>query len=245
MPKIYSTNKREWIYLSLSVHNLTCEFPIPPTVRNSFWGNLSTHMIDETVVASDELLIARLKEGDHAAFELLFGRYARQVYRQAMRMLANPAEAEEVMQEVFLAVYTKCHTFRGDAAFSTWLYRLTANAAITRLRQHQRHPETELDEYLPQFGADGHHKVRPVIDWSQQLEKRLADAEMRQVIEAALNLLSPIDKAVVVLSDLEGLPNQEIAEILELTLSAVKSRLHRARLFLRGKLALYFGHSPT
>lgn len=202
-------------------------------------------MMEEATVASDEVLVTRLKEGDHAAFELLFGRFAPQVFRQAMRMLANSAEAEEVMQEVFLLVYTKCHSFRGDAAFSTWLYRLTANAAITRLRQHQRHPEIDLEEYMPQFGDDGHHKVRPLVDWSQQLEKRLADAEMRQMIEEALGMLTPIDKAVVVLSDLEGLSNQEIAEILELTVSAVKSRLHRARLFLRGKLAVYFGHSPT
>ncbi len=202
-------------------------------------------MSSNTSWVSDDELISRLKNGDHAAFEVIFGRFSPQVYRQAVRLMSNPAEAEEVLQEVFLTVYTKCHTFRGDAAFSTWLYRLTANAAITRLRQHQRHPETELEEYLPKFGADGHHLVRPVIDWSQQLEDHLAKKELRQIIEQALNELSPLDKTVVVLSDLEGLPNQEIAEILELTVSAVKSRLHRARLFLRGKLAVYFGYSPV
>lgn len=196
-------------------------------------------MIGETAV-SDEELITHLKEGDHTAFDVLFNRFAPRVYRQAMHLLANPAEAEEVLQEVFITVYTKCHTFRGEAAFSTWLYRLTANAAISHLRQYQRHPETELDEYLPRFGEDGHHLIRPVIDWSQELEKRLADKEMRQIIQQALEKLPPLDKAVVVLSDLEGVPNQEIAQILDLTVSAVKSRLHRARLFLRGKLAAYF-----
>ena len=206
-------------------------------------------MMSVETAVSTEQLVEQVKKGDAAAFEVLFGRFSPQVYRQAMRLLANPVEAEEVLQEVFLTVYTKCQNFRGEAAFSTWLYRLTANAAISRLRQHQRHPETALEaaleEYLPQFSADGHHLVRPVIDWSQELEKRLADQEMRAIIQQALAELSPLDKAVVVLSDLEGLPNQEIAEILELTVSAVKSRLHRARLFLRGKLAAYFGHSPT
>lgn len=202
-------------------------------------------MVNVETAVSTEQLVELVKKGDAAAFEALFGRFSPQVYRQAMRLLANPVEAEEVLQEVFLTVYTKCQTFRGEAAFSTWLYRLTANAAISRLRQHQRRPETTLDEYLPQFNEDGHHRVRPVIDWSQELEKRLADQEMRAVIQQALAELSPLDKAVVVLSDLEGLPNQEIAEILELTVPAVKSRLHRARLFLRGKLAVYFGHSPA
>lgn len=202
-------------------------------------------MVNVETAVSTEQLVELVKKGDAAAFEALFGRFSPQVYRQAMRLLANPVEAEEVLQEVFLTVYTKCQTFRGEAAFSTWLYRLTANAAISRLRQHQRRPETTLDEYLPQFNEDGHHRVRPVIDWSQELEKRLADQEMRAVIQQALAELAPLDKAVVVLSDLEGLPNQEIAEILELTVPAVKSRLHRARLFLRGKLAVYFGHSPA
>ncbi len=212
-------------------------------------STISGVMVSGEPVISDEQLIEQVKQGDTVAFEVLFDRFSPQVYRQAMRLLANPVEAEEVLQEVFLTVYTKCQTFRGEAAFSTWLYRLTANAAISRLRQRQRHPETALetalDEFLPQFNEDGHHRVRPVIDWSQELEKRLADQEMRAVIQQALAELSPLDKAVVVLSDLEGLPNQEIAEILELTVSAVKSRLHRARLFLRGKLAIYFGHSPA
>src|SRR5262249_33598986 len=87
----------------------------------------------------------------------------------ATRLLGNAAEGEEVVQEVFLAVYEKAHTFRGEAAFSTWLFRLTTNAALSRLRRRKRSKEVAMEDYLPQFRPDGHHLVRPVIDWSDQM----------------------------------------------------------------------------
>jgi RNA polymerase sigma-70 factor (ECF subfamily) len=101
-----------------------------------------------------------------------------------------------------------------------------------------------LDDYLPRFQEDGHHLVRPVVDWSQNIEDRVADNEFRRLLDQAIEQLGPVDKAVVVLSDLEGMRDREIAEILGLSVSAVKARLHRARLFLRGWLSGTFGHSP-
>lgn len=193
----------------------------------------------------DSELIRRIKADDHHAFEALFARYVSRVYGQAIKLMRNPEEAQEVVQEVFLTVYNKVGTFRGKAAFSTWLYRLTANAAITRLRKRKRRSEAPLDDYLPRFQEDGHHLIRPVADWSDELQKSISEAELKEEIQTALDELPPVDKAVVVLSDMEGLPNSEIAKVLELTVPAVKSRLHRARLFLRGKLAVHFGHSPT
>jgi RNA polymerase sigma-70 factor, ECF subfamily len=166
------------------------------------------------------------------------------VFHQATRLLGNAAEAEEVVQEVFLAVYEKAHTFRGDAAFTTWLFRLTANAVLSRLRRRKRSKEVTMEEYLPQFQPDGHHLVRPVVDWSANLEERLADAQLQQLLREAIELLQPLDKAVLVLSDFEDLSNKEIGEALGLTVPAVKARLHRARLFLRGQLAAAFGYSP-
>ena len=127
----------------------------------------------------DYQLIQRMQAGDAAAFETLFERYSARVCHQAMRLLDNEAEAEEVMQEVFLALYEKAHTFRGDAAFSTWLYRLTANATLNRLRRRIKRQEVPLDDYLPQFQDDGHHRVRPVVDWSQNLESDFAQEEVR------------------------------------------------------------------
>ncbi len=187
----------------------------------------------------DRELIRRIKAGDHQAFEALFTRHLPRVYRQAIRLVGNEAEAEEVAQDVFVSVYKKAHTFRGHSAFSTWLYRLTANAAITKLRKRKRSKETALDEYLPKFRDDGEH-LKPIVDWSQDVESAVARTEVQRLIQQALDELPPLDKAVVVLSDQEELSNRDIAKALGLTIPAVKARLHRARLILRGGLAAYF-----
>jgi RNA polymerase sigma-70 factor, ECF subfamily len=193
----------------------------------------------------DRLLIEQVKAGDHEAFDALFQRYFAVVYRQAIRLTGNREEAEEVVQEVFLTVYEKAHTFRGAAAFSTWLYRVTANAALMKLRRRKKGEEQALDDFLPSFREDGHHLVRPVVDWSNELEEHVANEERQRLIQQALDQLAPVDKAVVVLSDLEGLSDREIAAALGLSISAVKARLHRSRLFLRGKLAASLGYSPS
>ena len=189
-------------------------------------------------------LIRRLQGGDTEAFERLFARYHTKIYRQAMHLLGNEAEAEEIMQDVFLTLFEKASTFRGDAAISTWLYRLTANAAISRLRRRTRRPEVLVEDYLPKFLEDGHH-LQPVIDWSTDLEQSVVRDEAHQLLRQAIDALRPLDKAVIVLSDLEELPQRETGEILGLSVSAVKSRLHRARLFLRGQLAASLGHSSS
>ena len=194
---------------------------------------------------TEQALVQRLQAGDAEAFDTLFRRYFAKVYRQATHLVGSAAEAEEVVQEVFLAVYEKSHTFRGESAFATWLYRLTVNAALSRLRRRKRRPEIAIDDYLPQFREDGHHLVRPVVDWSSDLEQGLANAQMQQLLRQAIELLPPLDKAVLVLSDFEELPNRDIGAALGLTVPAVKARLHRARLFLRGQLAVALGHSPT
>ena len=194
---------------------------------------------------TEQELVQRLQAGDAETFDALFRQYFQKVFRQATHLLGNAAEAEEVVQEVFLAIYEKAHTFRGEAAFTTWLYRLTTNAAFSRLRRRKRSHEVAIEDYLPQFQPDGHHLVRPVVDWSANLEERLADAQLQQLLRQAIELLQPLDKAVLVLSDFEDLSNKEIGEALGLTVLAVKARLHRARLFLRGQLAVAFGYSPT
>jgi len=190
-------------------------------------------------------LVQRLQAGDAEAFDTVFRQYFPKVYRQAFHLVGTAAEAEEVAQEVFLTVYEKIHTFRGASALTTWLYRLTTNAALSRLRRRTRRKEIALDDYLPQFREDGHHLVRPVVDWSADLEQNLADAQIQHLLRQAIELLPPLDKAVLVLSDFEELSNRDIGDALGLTVPAVKARLHRARLFLRGQLAVALGHSPT
>jgi len=186
----------------------------------------------------DAELVERLKTGDRDAFGALLRRYQGKVYRLAMNMTRSPQDAEEVTQDVFLAVYRKIGDFDGRAAFSTWLYRVASNAALMKLRGRRSEPHLSIEEEGPAFAPDGHF-ARPVADWSELPEDRLLSAERRRVLEQAIDALPPDYKAVVVLRDVEGLSNQEVAEILGATVLAVKSRLHRARLALRERLAAY------
>jgi RNA polymerase sigma-70 factor (ECF subfamily) len=189
----------------------------------------------------ETFLIEQVKNGDHEAFETIFSIYANKVYNQALKLLGNSSDAEDVVQEVFLLVYRKSKTFQGKSKFSTWLYRLAMNAAITKLRL-RKDECVSIDDFLPKFSDDGHHAVRPVVDWSQEVDKLASNMEISRVISQAIEQLQPLDKAVLVLSDLEEMSNREIGEILGLSILAVKARLHRARLFLRGKLAANLGY---
>jgi RNA polymerase sigma-70 factor (ECF subfamily) len=190
-------------------------------------------------------LIERLKEGDQDALETIFNMYSGKLYNVAHRILGAAADTEEVIQDVFWTVYRKAKSFQGHSQFSTWLYRLTVNAALGKIRRSKKNKEVEYDEFLPKFQKDGHHLVRPVVDWSDTLDEKYAEQEIHAMLSKALDQLKPLDKSVVVLSDLEGLSDNEIAATLRLTVSAVKTRLHRARLFLRGKLAVQLGYSAA
>jgi RNA polymerase sigma-70 factor (ECF subfamily) len=190
-------------------------------------------------------LVRRLKTGDELALKAIFNLYSAKLYSVAHRILGEVADSEEVVQDVFWTAYRKAHSFRGNSQLSTWLYRLTVNAALGRIRRGKKWKEVEYDEYLPKFEKDGHHAVRPVVDWSDTLDERYAKEEIQQLLSEALDQLKPVDKSIIVLSDLEGMSDKEIALTVGLTVSAVKTRLHRARLFLRGKLAVHLGHSPS
>ena len=190
-------------------------------------------------------VVEQLKAGDRDAFDALYHQHVNQVYRRALRLLGNEADAEDVVQEVFLTVHKKAKTFRGECEFSTWLYRLTVNASLGRLRRQKRSKEVLYDDYLPKFQKDGHHLVRPVVDWSESVDDRSDQRELQRLLKQALEQLKPMDKAVVVLSDLEGYLDREIAKTLGLSVAAVKTRLHRSRLFLRGKLTVHLGYSPA
>jgi RNA polymerase sigma-70 factor (ECF subfamily) len=194
---------------------------------------------------ADASLITRLKAGNQTALEEAFNLYSAKLYNIAHRILGEAADTEEVIQDVFLTVYRKAKSFQGHSRFSTWLYRLTVNAALGKIRRSKKNKEVEYDEFLPKFQNDGHHLIRPVVDWSDTLDEKYAEREIHALLSRALDRLKPLDKSVVVLSDLEGLCDKEIAATLGLTVSAVKTRLHRARLFLRGKLASQLGYSAA
>ena len=198
-----------------------------------------------TTTREEAGLVDRLKAGDERALEAIFNMYSSKLYNVAHKILGDVADAEEVIQDVFWTAFRKAKSFQGNAQFSTWLYRLTVNAALGRLRRSKKNKEVQYEEYLPKFSDDGHHLVRPVVDWSDTLDQKYAQQELQRFLASALDSLKPLDKSVVVLSDLEGLSDKEISASLGLTVSAVKTRLHRARLFLRGQLAVHLGHSAA
>jgi RNA polymerase sigma-70 factor (ECF subfamily) len=188
-------------------------------------------------------IIERLKDGDQMALETILGLYAGKLYPVAQRILGDAADSEEVIQDVFWAVYRKAKTFNGKSRLFTWLYRLTVNAALGHLRHRKRKRHVEYEENAAKFAKDGHRPMRPIVDWSSSLDEKYAAQEIHALVGKALDQLKPIDKSIVVLSDMEGLADKEIAGALELTVAAVKTRLYRARLFLRGKLAVQLGYS--
>src|SRR5262245_45909314 len=136
--------------------------PEPEDKENAMAGERGAAESPHADVTEQDL-VQRLQAGDAEAFDTLFRQHFPKVYRQALHLAGTVADAEEVVQEVFLAVYEKAHTFRGASAFTTWLYRLTVNAALSRLRRRTRRKEIAMEDYLPKFRADGHHLVRPEI----------------------------------------------------------------------------------
>jgi len=186
---------------------------------------------------SEQDLVAQLRSRDEVAFEALLARYQGKVYRLALSFTKNREDAEEILQDVFLSVYRKIASFDGRSAFGTWLYRIAVNAALMKLRG--RGPVQEsIEEDLPQFTKGGGH-ARMIADWSEGPEGSLLGKERARVVREAVENLPPEYKAVLVLRDLEGLSNSEVAEIVDTTIPAVKARLHRARLALRGMLERY------
>lgn len=192
---------------------------------------------------SDQDLVERLTVGEEAAFEALLARYHAKVYRLAVSVTKNAGDAEEVMQDVFLTVYRKIASFDGRSAFGTWLYRIAVNAALMKLRGRGPIQES-LEAYLPQFTKDERH-TRMVVDWTEGPEDRLFRKERERIVREAIETLPPDYKVVLVLRDLEGLSNGEVAEIMDISVLAVKARLHRARLVLRGKLERYMTELRT
>lgn len=193
--------------------------------------------------AAEDDLVARLQARDPAAFEALVERYGDKIYRLAAGITRNPADAEDVCQEVFLSVLCNIHTFEGRAALGSWLYRIATNAALGKLRGRPSVPLPTWEEELPRFRPDGGHQV-PIADWSRNPEESLMEKESRSILQEALATLPPDYRAVVLLRDIEGMSASETSEAIGISVAAVKSRLHRARLFLRARVSGYFREGP-
>ena len=181
-------------------------------------------------------LLEALQLRDPTAAERLVATYGERAYRLATRITGNGQDAEEVVQDAFWTVVRKIDTFRGESAFGSWLYRIVANAACQKLRGRRgRDRDLSLDEVLPSFDAQGRH-VGPIADWSARVDDHSVQTELRIALTSAIDELPPVSRTVLILRDVEGLSNLEIAEVLGLSAPIVKSRVHRARLFLRKQL---------
>jgi RNA polymerase sigma-70 factor (ECF subfamily) len=171
--------------------------------------------------------------------ELVFREYVPRIYALARRMLGNDADAEDVTQDVLVQVVRKLHTFRGESQLGTWLHRVTVNAALahrSRRANRQKHETSDIDE----TALDSAVLNAPVKRWHSAPEEPVLTAEQAEVIEKAIAQLPEPYRDVYVLADIEQLSNADIAERLGLSVAAVKSRLHRARLRMREALARYF-----
>jgi len=192
----------------------------------------------------DLSLLKCLRAGDSSALEVLMGRYAARVYRLAQGITRSASDAEEVVQDVFMTIYRKGDSFEGRSALGSWIYRVTINAALNRRRGKRQEVETSIEENLPAYVEDGHRagdRTYVLADWSQDPEAALLSEETRGLLNRAIDSLRDDYRAVLVLRDVEDLPNAEIAETIGESVASVKSRVHRARMALREQLTRHLG----
>ena len=191
--------------------------------------------------SSDQDLIQRLQAGDDRALAELADKYSTKIYQLAFRYLRNKEDAEEVTQDVLMKVYRKVDAFRGDAALSSWIYRITFNAAMSRLRtaRYQR----SQDE-ARQSDVEGQSSIpapAEVADWSNMADEHVLRSQLRRRVLRAILALPAIYRAPVVLRDLQGMSTEEASAMLRVKDQTLKSRLHRGRLILRKQLAEFAG----
>jgi RNA polymerase sigma-70 factor (ECF subfamily) len=184
----------------------------------------------------DHELVTALRRRDPTAAETLLAAYGDRAYRLAVRITGNEHDAEEAVQDAFWSVVCKIDTFRGDAAFRSWVYRIVSNAAYEKIH---RRPllDISLDEVLPSFDHDGRH-ASVITDWSPSINDPAVETELRAVLNSAVSELPAHYRAVMVLRDVEGLSMAEVADALAISIPTAKTRAHRARLLVRQRLSM-------
>lgn len=189
---------------------------------------------------SDRRLITRLQAGDDTAVQELAERYGPRIFQLALRQMKNREDAEEVAQDVLLKVHRKIGAFRGDSALSSWIYRITFNTSMSRLRGNRaaRAAEQERDRIRAAELAkgEGERAPRGPVDWSRMPDEQLLRSQLRDAVAAAIRELPEIYRAPVVLRDIQGLTTEEASTRLKVKDQTLKSRLHRGRLMLRERL---------
>lgn len=186
-------------------------------------------------------LVQAINSGQYDLFHDLVKRYEHKLYNFSLRMCRNPSDAEDLVQETFLNVFRYLKDFRYETKFKNWLYRIATSTCIKKRRRSKFAPERELslDEFIPKNEAETQTQVP---DWAKMPLDKLLNEELAEIIHQAILSLPEKYRMVIVLRDIEGFTTAETAQILDLSASNVKVRLHRARLFLREKLKGYFEH---
>jgi RNA polymerase sigma-70 factor, ECF subfamily len=189
-------------------------------------------------LAKDEsVLVSEAKGGSYAAFEELMNRYEKKIYRLGLNITGSPEDAEDVLQETFLKAYQHLPEFREDSRFYTWIVRIGVNEGLMKLRRRRADRTVPIED---QVDEEGGVIPREFTDWSPNPEELLAQSEIQAILDNAARSLPPTFRTVFFLRDVEGLSTAETAEMLDLTESAVKARLFRARLQLREDLSKVF-----
>jgi RNA polymerase sigma-70 factor (ECF subfamily) len=196
-----------------------------------------TQVAVRTTARDDLDLVHAAQNGDICAFEQLVGRYDRKLLSIAQHVAHNCEDAQDAVQEAFWKAFQHLGNFREDSQFSTWLIRITLNQALTKLRKQRSTKEVSLDQ---DFQAEGEILPREVTDWAPNPEELYRASELRDILTKTLGELRPALRTVFVLRDIEGLSIVQTAEVMELSHTAVKARLWRARLQLRERLNKYF-----
>jgi len=194
--------------------------------------------LDRDGKKAEDFSLEALRTGDRAEFARLVETYSNIIYRLAIKMLKDPQDAEDVLQETFLKAYRHLSGFDGRSSLSTWLYRIATNEALMALRR-RKFNIVSIDQ--PADDDEALQAPVEIVDWCCVPEREMMSAEARAHMDQAIDSLSPALRAVFVLRDIQGLATQETADVLGLTEEAVKTRLSRARLMLREVLSGYYG----
>ena len=182
-------------------------------------------------------LLARFKKGDQQAFELLVRKYKTTVFNTVYSIMGNTQEADDIAQEVFLKVYTKAGSFKGESSFSTWLYRITVNRCLDELRKRK----IKIISYETEFSQDEKLRLKDVLaSREEDITEDLRKKELQDVIQKAMNSLPEKDRIILTLKEIEGLSYNEISKAMEISLGKVKIWLFRARQKLKEKLSFLF-----
>lgn len=195
-------------------------------------------MSDENILTEDGFSLTALQAGDKVEFARLVDAYYQVIYRLAVKILGNPQDAEDILQETFIKAFRYLPDFNGRSRLSTWLYRIATNEALMLIRR--RKPDAvSIDE--PRNGDEQDQEPLQIVDWCCMPEQEMLSSESREYLDQAIESLPTSLRVVFVLRDIEGLSTLETGEVLNLSETAVKTRLSRARLRLREELTRYYG----